>query len=281
MPNSLNINAPITLVANGRSGTSLIQSIFANHPSFDICGENSALIFGVWHSIERMEGIVRPDPELKAQPNHNLRCGKAVRAAMLETFRQPNKRFWMQKPIGIPWVWGILGHRGLSDDEKASWYWEVLAESFPKGTNITVLRHPYDVVLSAMNYWGITAKQAWDSVVKVARILDHPKSDITHAVVYDRLVQEPLAETELLFEAINRPFNPLSLKAFEKVWVPEMSTRQTEAKPDNPRINAQFSRQSDWGRLKDQDFSEADRDVLISMWRRYGAELSLLPPCSL
>ena len=278
MPNVKNIGAPINLIAHGRSGTSLIQSIFANHPAFDICGETSPLVFGVWHSTERLEGIVRWDPTLQGNQDFRLRCGKAVRGATLETFRNPKKRFWMQKPIGIPWVWGILGHRGLSEDEKISWFWEVLAYSFPEGKNITVLRHPYDVVISAEKYWGIAPLKAWESVVKMARILGHEKAQICHAVVYDKLVVEPLAETERIFDAIDRPFNPLCLKAFEKIWVPDMKTRQTEASPDSPRIIARFSHRSEWDHLPLKQFSQDDRNVITAMWRRYGHELVLKSP---
>lgn len=281
MPNIHNISAPVTLIANGRSGTSLIQSIFKNHPAFDICGENAALIFGVWHSTERLEGLVRPDNSLGPGADFKLRCGKAVRAATLETFRRPGKKHWMQKPIGVPWVWWALDRQGMTEAERIEWYWQVLKYSFPEGENITVLRHPYDVVLSAEKYWKITFRQAWSSIVKMARILGHPSARISHAVSYDMLVQEPLAETERLFEAINRPFSTKTLLAFEKLWVPDMDTRQTEMKATHPRKLAQFSRQSDWGQLRNESFTQEERDVICAMWQRYGVELTLKSPCSL
>lgn len=275
MPNVHNINAPITLVANGRSGTSLIQSIFSNHPSFDICGENSAQIFGVWHSTERMKGIVRPDHQLGPQANFNLRCGKAVRAAVLETFRKPGKKHWMQKPIGVPWVWGVLGQQGLSEDERIEWYWNVLAHTFPEGVNITVLRHPFDVVLSAESYWGISHKQAWASIVKMARILGHPAAKVTHAISYEKLVEEPLSETTRLFEAINRPFSSKTLQAFENIWVPEMGTPKTKLEAAHPRTIAGFTRQKEWGLLNKTDFPQEERTIICEMWQRYGSDLSL------
>ena len=281
MPNPRNIDAPVTLIANGRSGTSLIQSIFSHHPAFDCCGETAAMVFGVWHSTERLKGIVRPDRNLGATPDFELRCGKAVRAVMLDTFRAGNKRFWMHKPIGVPWVWQTLGKQGMSEAERVKWYWQVMAVSFPESQNITVLRHPYDVVISAVNYWNITPQQAWSSVVRMARILGHRDANITYAVNYSQLVKEPLAETERMFEAIGRPFNPLCLKAFESIWVPDMETRKAAYSAANPRVDDRFSRQKEWSQLAGEDFSEAERNTICSMWRRYGVELVLKSPCSL
>ncbi len=281
MPNIRNINAPITLIANGRSGTSLVQSIFNNHPVFDTCGENAAQIFGTWHATERLKGLVRPDHALGRDIDFRLRCGKAVRAVVLETFRRPGKKHWMQKPIGVPWVWWALGKQGLSEEERIKWYWQVLEYSFPEGQNITVLRHPYDVVLSAEKYWGISLEKAWASIVRMARILGHDSANITHAVSYDQLVQEPLGETERLFSAIDRPFSIKTLQAFERIWVPEMNTRDTALQPDHPRFVARFSRQAEWGRLQGVDFPLEEREVIIAMWRRYGVGLSLKSPCSL
>ena len=274
MPNSKNILAPVTLIANGRSGTSLIQSIFGNHPAFDICGETAAQIFGTFHATDRLEGLVRADNLLEPNVDFKERSGKATRAAILETFRRPGKRYWMHKPIGVPWVWNALGQRGLEEDDRIKWYWDVLAYSFPESMNITVLRHPYDVVLSAEHYWGITLKQAWGSIVRMAQILSHKNANIKHAVVYDLLVQEPLAETERLFSAIERPFNPASLHAFEHLWVPEMGKQKVDLKDDNPRLQAQFARKKDWERVRAAGFSQGDHEVLTAMWEQYGAKLA-------
>lgn len=274
MPNSNNILAPVTLIANGRSGTSLIQSIFQNHPAFDICGETAAQIFGTFHATDRLEGLVRADYRLAQGVDFKERSGKATRAAFLDTFRNPNKRFWMHKPIGVPWVWQALGQRGMSEEERIKWYWQVLAYTFPEGTNITVLRHPYDVTLSAEKYWGITLKQAWGSIVRMARILGHRDAAIKHAVVYDSLVQEPLAETERLFAAIERPFNPASLRAFEHIWVPEMGARKVALEENNPRLQARFTRKEEWDRVRAAGFSQEDHNTLSAMWQRYGAELT-------
>lgn len=274
MPNTNNILAPVTLLANGRSGTSLIQSIFSNHPGFDTCGETAAQIFGTFHATDRLEGLVRADFRLPKDASFKARSGKATRAALLETFRNPNTRFWMHKPIGVPWVWQALGQSELSEEDRIKWYWDVLAYTFPESENITVLRHPYDVVLSAENYWGITLKQAWGSIVRMAQILGHANANIRHAVVYDRLVQEPLAETERMFTAIDRPFNPSCLRAFEHIWVPEMGERKQALDNSHARHKAKFTRKGDWGRVQDAGFSQEDHDILAAMWHKYGVSLS-------
>ncbi|MBL4806608.1 MAG: sulfotransferase [Rhodobacteraceae bacterium] len=181
MPNRFNIHTPITLIANGRSGTSLVQGIFSHHPHFDTCGETASLLFGVWYATEQLKGLVRPDLELGSEGDFDQRCGKAVRASFIATFRAPKKTFWMHKPISIPWVWQVLKNHGLTDAECVTWYWNALNTAFPEAVNITILRHPYDVVLSAMAFWGISAKAAWTSIVKMARILAHPDASVKYA----------------------------------------------------------------------------------------------------
>lgn len=272
MPNKNNIDAPVTLIANGRSGTSLCQAIFSHHPDFDTCGETGALLFGVWHSVEQLKGIVRPDRFLPADSSFDLRCGKAVRAAFITTFRAPNKKYWVHKPIGTPWVWSRIKQTSTAE-EAAAWYWRALTTAFPQSKTITILRHPYDVVLSASEYWKIDVKAAWRSIVNMAEILEHPASSVVHAVDYDQLLHDPAGETLKLFDAVDRPFHTDCLKAFEKLWVQQQKSKpgQISAAPD--KIKQNFSRRESWASLKTSDFSNQDHDTLIRMWAKYGVEL--------
>ena len=102
MPNADNIACPITLIANGRSGTSLVMHILGDHPDVDACGETQQVLTGVWHAAERMKGIIRPDQTLDQDAPHDVRCGKAVRAAFLATFPDTGAAEWFHKPIGVP-----------------------------------------------------------------------------------------------------------------------------------------------------------------------------------
>ena len=184
MPSEENITRPISLISRGRSGTSLVMNILKGHPDMIAVGETAQMVFGVWHSLEKSKGIIRPDPILGGVDNHDARCGKAVRAAMLATFPDTGHKEWMQKPINMPWV---MRHfpKAMKMPARGAWYWNAFHESFPDSRNITILRHPYDVVLSSMDYWKVPQRRAWVGIVEMAQVIDHPDSNIDYAISHD------------------------------------------------------------------------------------------------
>ena len=102
-----NIKSPITLISHGRSGTSLLQNIFDAHPDISVAGETADLIFSTWYSLWRAKGIV---PGLIENGNvvpWEQRAARGVRAVFDEIFNIETQ-YWMQKPIGQPFVNGYI-----------------------------------------------------------------------------------------------------------------------------------------------------------------------------
>ena len=273
MPNPQNIHRPITMISHGRSGTSLAMNILGQHPDVLACGETAPMLFGTWHAMEKERGIIRPDPE-RPPGDHDARCAKAVRAVFLATFPDGDSAAaeWMHKPINIPWVMNHLP--GLKDwDEKAGWYWRVLHGSFPGSRNITILRHPYDVVLSAAEYWGAPHGKTWEQLVRMARVLIHPESDVGLGLSHARLVEDRDAEVARLLDHLGLPHHPSCFRATGKVYVPRRNESRI-AKADEPELVSRgFSRRDQWAGIDMAGFTRADRDILAAMWSRFGETL--------
>ncbi|WP_112320403.1 sulfotransferase [Oceanibium sediminis] len=273
MPNPSNITRPISLVSHGRSGTSLVMNILGAHPDVMTVGETAPMLFGIWHAVERVKGIIRPDPELAGE-DHDARCAKAVRAAFLATFPDPDPApaHWMQKPINMPWVTNHLP--GIRDMQgKAAWYWHAFHSSFPESRTITVLRHPYDVVASAMEWWNASPQGAWDNLVRMAKVIDHPDSGVAMALSHQRLAEDPAPEVARLLTHLGLRDDPACLAAVDRVYVARRGTGPL-AKGDVPeRVASAFSRQDRWSTIDMSGYTTADRDALAAMWARFGEHL--------
>ncbi len=271
MPNLDNINDPITMIAHGRSGTSLCMSILRAHPDVTTVGETASMLFGAFHSMERVGGTIRPDPELGGREAHNARCGKAVRAMYLASFPDDSPR-WMQKPINVPFITHVLpGMRRFR--QKADWYWNALHTTFPGSTNVTILRHPYDVVLSAAEYWKVPQLRAWKGIVNMARILNHPASNVDFAVVHARLVDDSKTEVARFLDHLNLSHHPKCFAATDKVYVPQRKTNRVPKSDMPEHVVRGFSRRDSWSRLQMSDFRNREREVIAAMWARFGETL--------
>ena len=273
MPGAANIESPITLIANGRSGTSLVMHVLGDRADVDACGETQQLLCGTWFAAERAKGLIRPDQTLDDGAAFGDRCAAVVRAAFLAMFPDTGAPLWMHKPIGVPWVFGLPQMRQMPPGERLAWYWNVLKTSFPASRNITVLRHPYDVVLSAEQYWGANHAGAWRSIVTMAQIIDHPASDIRFAASHARLVTEPEAEVARLLDHLGLDPDPASLDATGKVFVPQMGRNRVPKEKLPDQVGRGFSRRDDWHRIDMSAFTDAQREVLVRMWARFGEVL--------
>ena len=169
MPNPDNITRPITLVSYGRSGTSLVHRVLGSHPQVDACGETQPLIFGTWEATSRVRNVIRPDTHLPKGVDFDERCAKAVRAVFLAHFDAPGKPRWAHKPINLPYTFDRRQKENPRRMARAiESYWPIMNACFPEATAITVLRHPYDVALSAQAYWGHPIERIWRHMVRMA-----------------------------------------------------------------------------------------------------------------
>lgn len=218
MPHPGNITAPVTLVSFGRSGSSLLADMFERHPDFSSAGETANLIYGTWRAVEASIPVMPLLAEDGRLVTNETRAARVVRQALLSAVPSPRPR-WFQKPIGVPTgLPQLFGDNRW--DEAAAWYWKVLRESFPEARYFTVLRNPFDVILSARAYWGFDEAALWWSLGFMSHLLAHPDSPVRYAVAYDDLVQRSRDAIGKLFEHLDVPFDERVMAAFSIIHAP-------------------------------------------------------------
>ncbi len=275
VPDPSNVTSPITLVGYGRSGTSLIMHVLGDHPNVEICGETQSLIAGTWHAAERLKGIVRPDQTLADGADHRDRCAAAVRAAFLAMFPPNGRPRWMHKPIGIPWVFHTEKFSSLPFQDRCAWYWDVFGRCFPDAKVLTILRHPYDVVLSAERYWGTPHDRSWRGIVSMARLLDHADSRVDHAVSFAEMASDPEAEITRLLTFAELPDHAAPFAAAQAVYVPQMGQNRVPKARLTDLVGRRFSHRARWRDIDQATFTQDDRDIMSAMWQRFGFSLDL------
>ncbi|MFM7526927.1 MAG: sulfotransferase family protein [Nodosilinea sp.] len=273
MENDL-LKSPITLIAHGRSGTSLLQNIFDAHPEVSVAGETADLIFSTWYSIHRAKGIIPGLTEAGKLITWEERTARGVRAVFDEILRLDTK-YWMQKPIGQPFVIGYLQKEGMSLDKWFELYWTILKQVFPQGKFITILRHPCDVVLSSGEYWGREQASVWSGITTMARCMLHSASQITYAVNYEQLVQDSEASVKSLLEHLQVPYDPAVLKAFDYIYVPNHDSWRQNKEGFEHKINKDFSRRDEWEKLDMSVPNPEDLAAIRELWSRFGHTLEL------
>src|SRR5580700_8692261 len=124
MPNATTVDAPVTLLGSGRSGTSLVASLFQHHPDCAVVGETANVIFGIWTALRSSAPFVAPlVADGQAVPDDE-RAGRLVRAAFQATFPD-DRHAWMQKPIGVPKVLMDRFGEEAGRSEAGTLYWRV------------------------------------------------------------------------------------------------------------------------------------------------------------
>ncbi|MEM8869556.1 MAG: sulfotransferase [Pseudomonadota bacterium] len=275
MPNTDNITRPFTLVSFGRSGTSLVHNILAAHPDVEGCGETQPLIFGTWEGTRRVGGVVRMDQSLPAGTAHETRCAKSVRAVFLSMFPDDGTKHWVHKPINVPFTINQQQRRFPKRfDAHAKDYWKVIGGAFPDGKVITVLRHPYDVALSATRYWENPIDRIWRSIVNMAQILSQDSAPVSLALRHHVLATDPTPEISRLLDHLGLDHHPACFEAAEKVYVSKPGSGRRPKSEMTDHTRRAFSHRAEWDQLDMSSFTDQDRQILINMWAKYGEPLN-------
>lgn len=257
MPNSENILRPLILISYGRSGTSLVQAAFEERGDCFTCGETAELISKIWSGVEfsRENSLISVSQYSLPPIQH---CALAIRSVFLDLFAS-EKPIWFQKPIGVPSEW-LEKIQLIGEDKAADWYWTVLAETFPEARFFTILRNPYDVVVSAKAYWKLEEWMIWEQMRIMAEFIMHPKSRIDHAISFDDLNQSFDEEMARLCSHLNLSSSPRMKSAKEVRHVPSHlsgSGRQVDYKVR-------------WAELADAPHVDEALSNIEQVWQRFG-----------
>lgn len=254
MPNITNIKAPISLIAHGRSGTSLLFKAFAARNDMDCIGEAGNLVFTTWRALEHVSGLTRygkvEDPDVYGRD-----AGALVRKAFLTIYPSEREK-WMMKPIGTPRImWDFPGNDW---DALADWYWTVFNTSFPQARKFSIVRHPNDVFLSSKKYWGGKDMALWRAQYIMYKILCHPRAGLRHIVLYDQLVADPEPQMRRMMDRIGVPFEASMMNAFDQLHVPTAGVHVQSDAADILQQKAAkgFSREEEWAEIEDAEFRE-------------------------
>lgn len=265
MPNARNIAAPVSLISAGRSGTSLIQGIFNHHPDFEICGETAGLILPAFKAAENVQNYA---PRIKGM-DKPTRAGAGVRGMFLGMFPGEAEQ-WFQKPLGA------INSKAYQRKPAAylAWYWSAMLSSFPEGRFITVLRHPFDVVLSRRKWFEESDGEAFGTLAEMANVINAEQSPIRVAIRYRELVAEPEAELRRVFGEIGVRWDPACLAAMGTAYVTERKADFRRPVADvQEKVAKGFSSRERWDEVDAGALAPAARAALDAMWARFGEEI--------
>jgi hypothetical protein len=273
MPSRHNIKRPFTLVCPARSGSSLVQNIFEHHPKCQVVGETGHILFYTWFGLTESEGIVVRGADQLTSEGYILRAGEAARELLLSFFPS-DKPAWMQKPIGIPEVhWYFSARR--KEASFADWYWSGFEALFPEARFFSILRDPRDVTVSAMAYFKVTERQAWEGIERVYDLLLHERSLVQHAILYQDLVERPEKVVRQLCEYSELEFDTACLKAFDYLYVqtppePGKPWSHRHRKPaDYEKEQISFSRCNSWDTLEMGELGCTVMAKAAKLWKKF------------
>jgi hypothetical protein len=238
MPNANNIYNPITLIAYGRSGTSLVARSIARNTDVELVGETANLIFTPYRSVEQITGLTRMLDESSTEVGAEI-----SRFAFLKAFPS-DKPEWIHKPIGIPRIFWEFGYHNA--EHFISWYWMVLSNIFPNSRNFSIVRHPFDVFLSARDYWDFDDAAIWQTLTLMMRLLHYGVNNFRIVVKYEDLVREPENTMRSICGAVELPFSENMLKDFDVLHAQRTDHKGFSTEHIEEKKASQFSRQTDW-----------------------------------
>jgi len=265
LPNLNNIEAPVTLISSGRSGSSLLSKIFQLHPEFSMIGETAGFTSRLWSAYEESIGVTPPLIEKGQWIPDDERAGRMVRASFLSCFPDDKKQ-WFHKPIGTP-VELSSKFTGEEWDKAATWYWNVMNSSFPKARFFTILRHPFDVVLSGKSYWGYDEKDIWWNYGFMSYLLLHPLCPIKYAISYEEMMLNPESTIKSLFDFLEVPFHEEVMHAFTKVHAASAGREQLTL--------GQFTRKGEWSHLDRGELNPKYLDIILNLFNKYNINIDL------
>lgn len=266
MPNDSNVASPVTLLGLGRSGTSLIAASFGLREDFVNCGETGGLIFGVWEGAKLSFVPYPREYWTTFEENDDEKSAYFVRETIKGLFPS-NQPYWFQKPAGLPITfldWSLLpGERSPVTNFPVEWYWKVLTTSFPKSSFVTVLRDPFDMVLSRVEHSGWAARDTLIAATQVYEVIQYGWDNFKSIILFDDLISDFDGSMRKMCDDIQIPFDSSMSGAINENHAPVVKR--------GPKSN----HRDRWAELAGIELSAAEIGVLQNTWNRMGRELTI------
>lgn len=216
MPTWKNVEAPLTLIGLGRSGTSLVMDLFANHPRVQSLGETTNFIYSSYYQF--VSSLPYCEATRSGQ-SVEAAAAKAVHAALVTTFpsRAP---VWFHKPLRLP----VVANRYKDDFHRfVEWYWNASRVLFPRGRFFTILRDPEEAAVSAMKRWKYEEGQVFRMIERNYEMMLGADSRLGCIVRFTDLTERREAAARRLFEFCGLRFDKSVLRSFERNHAPNPS----------------------------------------------------------
>lgn len=193
------IGAPVTLIGLGRSGTTLIEKAFSSCMDVCSCGETGGIIFGTYAGA--MDSYF-DSPNLNYETRETF-SADVVRKLFQSLFPISEAEHWFHKPAGIPKMIPWEAYRVQADrfEFPTTWYWNTFDAVFPRARYITVLRNPWDIVISRMAFSGWPEVGLWNDI-KIMYDFIYERLDDIDVLFYEDIQRSPYDEMRLLFSRL-------------------------------------------------------------------------------
>ncbi len=228
MPNARNVEAPVTLLGPGRSGSTLITALFRKHPDFQAVGESASL---VWSSFYWQTRWLSNTGRFPGGRDMDEVARDGVHGLLCSTYPSANRR-WFHKPIFEPDIAPIFervaGRVVAFEDpeEYRAWYWRVSRLIFPEGRFFTVLRDPAENAASIMQRWRNGEERAFARLRSVYELMAHPDSRLGLVIPFEQLQQQPEEAVRRILDFAGAPFDASLMSVFEQEHAPNASDRE-------------------------------------------------------
>jgi hypothetical protein len=235
--NHLKLTAPIIIIGNGRSGSTLLNNLLGSHPDIVMLGE---MYFGpaqAWNALwtadanntqRNISDEYRNDPELESrvancpvehqkliarlQSSEYRRTAEILRRAIAEWFCLPKTgtRYW--------------GFKGIFNGSIFHYEWKIYDQLFPDAIWLHIVRHPLHFAGSAIASqrreptpeFLKVALQDWLNVFRMSR----QRSDTGRywEIKYETLVADPSKTLRPVLEFLDVGWDDASQQAMSQQW---------------------------------------------------------------
>jgi len=247
------IEAPITLVGIGRSGTTLLEKAFQASEQTNSIGETLGVISGTYSGA--LDSFFYSK---KCTYTNQTSFARSVVHNLFDSlFDVSNGKYehWFHKPAGLPKMISWERYRVASDSTAfpTRWYWDMFENIFPRAKYLVVLRNPWEIVQSRIVFSGWGEAGGWEDINILYDILES-KLDCIEVVFFTDLTNDPEEVISNLFFKFGIS-KPLNLR--EVVNIKYVST-------DKEKLNLISNS------LVGPNYSEEEYRKIANVWLKFG-----------
>jgi hypothetical protein len=159
----------------------------------------------------------------------------------------------------------VGGFRSPLTNFPVEWYWKVLLTCFPAGNIITVIRNPFDVLVSRRDHTRWDPIESIRDLICTYEIYEYGWNFIKHKALFSDIVQNFDGYIRSVCGILELDFDPVMLSA-----------QQTSHAPV-PNRGPKLDHIDEWSTLPALILSRAEFECVERVWDMLGAPLVVAP----